>query len=78
MCIKRTKLSGETVPFSWIVARALNSCVLLVGYGETLKYPELLILDERRHHKNYPKLTFPNFVYYVSKLQFLRQRQIFS
>ena len=63
----------ESVAFSWIVARALHSCELLVGYGETLQYPELLILDEQRHHKNYPKLTFPNFVYYMSKLQFLTQ-----
>jgi len=36
----------DSVPFSWILARALHSCELLVGYGETLKYPELLILDE--------------------------------
>jgi len=65
---QRYKTEGrDSVPFSWIVARALHSCELLIGYGETLKYPEFLILNERRHHKNYPMPTFPNFLYYVSK-----------
>jgi len=36
----------ECVLFSWIVARALHSCELLVGYRKTLKYQELLTLDE--------------------------------
>jgi len=58
----------DSVHFSWTVATALHSCELLVGYGEALNYPELLILDERRYHKNYPTPTLPNFFYCVSKL----------